>query len=238
MSTRSPTAWRSMSCMRRIEVVDRDLARSAASAGARRRAAAWSGRSPWSAASIAARMRLAARSSLRTSCSTSCRLPITTISRLLKSCAMPPVSWPTASIFWACRYLRFEQLRSVMHWQVPKIASTAPCGPRSGSMIALEIALLAGRELDRDFDAGTWRAELGALERFAEPFAVASLDHASNIARVGGMTVSRAREVRSSRRRASTIRCRAASRSCRSWRRPASAADCARSGGFSRSTFI
>jgi hypothetical protein len=26
-------------------------------------------------------------------------LPITTVSRLLKSCATPPVSWPTASIF-------------------------------------------------------------------------------------------------------------------------------------------
>ena len=25
------------------------------------------------------------------------------VSRLLKSCAKPPVSWPTASIFWLCR---------------------------------------------------------------------------------------------------------------------------------------
>ena len=29
--------------------------------------------------------------------------PITTVSRLLKSCATPPVSWPTASIFCAWR---------------------------------------------------------------------------------------------------------------------------------------
>ena len=31
----------------------------------------------------------------------SSRLPRTAMSRLLKSCATPPVSWPTASIFWA-----------------------------------------------------------------------------------------------------------------------------------------
>ena len=31
------------------------------------------------------------------------RLPITAISRLLKSCATPPVSWPMVSIFWAWR---------------------------------------------------------------------------------------------------------------------------------------
>ena len=29
------------------------------------------------------------------------RLPVTTCSRLLKSCATPPVSWPTVSIFCA-----------------------------------------------------------------------------------------------------------------------------------------
>ena len=43
----------------------------------------------------------------------SSRLPVMPVSRLLKSCAMPPVSWPTASIFcdwrsasWAWRQLR------------------------------------------------------------------------------------------------------------------------------------
>ena len=35
--------------------------------------------------------------------SSSSRLPLIPASRLLKSCAMPPVSWPTASIFCACR---------------------------------------------------------------------------------------------------------------------------------------
>ena len=56
---------------------------------------------PLSAASMAARMRLRARSSPFTICSTSCKLPMTTMRRLLKSWAMPPVNWPTASIFWA-----------------------------------------------------------------------------------------------------------------------------------------
>src|SRR5207237_356647 len=35
--------------------------------------------------------------------SKSCVLPRMAVSRLLKSCAMPPASWPTASIFWDCR---------------------------------------------------------------------------------------------------------------------------------------
>ena len=34
--------------------------------------------------------------------SMSSRFPETTASRLLKSCATPPVSWPTDSIFWLC----------------------------------------------------------------------------------------------------------------------------------------
>ena len=46
-------------------------------------------------------------------------------SRLLKSCAIPPVSWPTASIFWLCRNRSFssairDRLRittSVMAWR-------------------------------------------------------------------------------------------------------------------------
>ena len=36
------------------------------------------------------------------SSSSTCRLPWITVSRLLKSCAMPPVSWPTLSRRWAC----------------------------------------------------------------------------------------------------------------------------------------
>ena len=51
---------------------------------------------------LSAERRSRAASSGRFRCRIS-RLPITTWSRLLKSCAMPPVSWPTASIFCACR---------------------------------------------------------------------------------------------------------------------------------------
>ena len=32
------------------------------------------------------------------------------VSTLLKSCAMPPASWPTACIFWLCAILTFERL--------------------------------------------------------------------------------------------------------------------------------
>ncbi len=45
-----------------------------------------------------------------------------------------PVSWPTASIFWACMNFRSRSLRSVMHWQVPKIWSTSPWPLRSASI--------------------------------------------------------------------------------------------------------
>ena len=40
-------------------------------------------------------------------------LPRITVSMLLKSCAMPPVSWPTASIFWACRMRSSATILSV-----------------------------------------------------------------------------------------------------------------------------
>ena len=43
----------------------------------------------------------------------SSRLPLITVSRLLKSCAIPPVSWPTASILWACRSCALRRSRSV-----------------------------------------------------------------------------------------------------------------------------
>ena len=37
-------------------------------------------------------------------------VPVMTVRMLLKSCATPPVSWPIASIFWACRNLGFRGL--------------------------------------------------------------------------------------------------------------------------------
>ena len=46
-------------------------------------------------------------------CSSS-RLPLMPVSRLLKSCAMPPVSWPTASIFCDWRSASSACLRSAM----------------------------------------------------------------------------------------------------------------------------
>ena len=51
-----------------------------------------------------------------------------TVSRLLKSCAMPPVSWPIASIFCACAscalsrsFSRCARLRSAMSKMLPRI---------------------------------------------------------------------------------------------------------------------
>ena len=38
---------------------------------------------------------------------------------LLKSCAMPPASWPTASSFCDCRSCSSRRLRSVMSSQIP-----------------------------------------------------------------------------------------------------------------------
>ena len=40
-------------------------------------------------------------------------LPLTTISRLLKSCATPPVIWPIASSRWACRNAAFRGLAAL-----------------------------------------------------------------------------------------------------------------------------
>jgi hypothetical protein len=42
-----------------------------------------------------------------------------TVSRLLKSCAMLPASWPTISIFCACRTRSSISLAAVMSVMVP-----------------------------------------------------------------------------------------------------------------------
>ncbi len=47
-------------------------------------------------------------------------------SRLLKSCAMAPVSWPTTSIFWDCTSWASRALRSVMSVKVTTVPTTAP----------------------------------------------------------------------------------------------------------------
>ena len=53
--------------------------------------------------------------------------PNTVVSRLLKSCAIPPASWPMASIFWACWSCSSSSARSVWSRRV----STTP--PTDGS---------------------------------------------------------------------------------------------------------
>jgi len=55
------------------------------------------------------------------SASSSCRLPETTVSRLLKSCATPPVSWPTASSLCACASCSSVRLRCTAEVSRPAI---------------------------------------------------------------------------------------------------------------------
>ena len=79
---------------------DVDRLAAAAAACARRRAGSASGRSR-----ARRRSRCRWRSGAIPCCPPACRqdarrLPRMTVSRLLKSCATPPVSWPMASIFW------------------------------------------------------------------------------------------------------------------------------------------
>ena len=52
----------------------------------------------------------------------SSRFPRITVSRLLKSCAMPPVSWPIACIFWDSRNTASAWTRLVMS----EMVSTKP----------------------------------------------------------------------------------------------------------------
>ena len=74
----------------------------------------------------------------------SCRLPSTTISKLLKSWAMPPVSWPIASSFcaWnscsrASSSARWVALRSVTSRVILAKPITRPVASRIGSITTL-----------------------------------------------------------------------------------------------------
>ncbi len=60
----------------------------------------------------------------------SSRLPITAISRLLKSCATPPVSWPMVSIFWACSSCSWAFSRA----ETSFISSAVRCSTRCSSV--------------------------------------------------------------------------------------------------------
>ncbi len=52
------------------------------------------------------------------------------VSRLLKSWAMPPVSWPRASIFWAWRMACSAVLWAVRSWMMP-VKKVSPCSVNS-----------------------------------------------------------------------------------------------------------
>ena len=56
------------------------------------------------------------------------------VSRLLKSCATPPVSWPTASIFWDWRSASSAWRRSVMSTASGSTPVMAPCWSNTGRM--------------------------------------------------------------------------------------------------------
>ena len=106
-------------------------------AGGRRRAAGLSSAAPRSAARVRPgdQARRAARAArLRPSSS---RLPRIAVSRLLKSCAMPPVSWPIASIAapaaasWAAR---FSAVMSAVADQLRMKFPSASNSPRAASL--------------------------------------------------------------------------------------------------------
>ena len=58
--------------------------------------------------------------------------PMMTVSRLLKSWATPPASWPTASIFWACRNCSSSRRRSVTSDCTPTKCVSRPAGSFTG----------------------------------------------------------------------------------------------------------
>ena len=61
------------------------------------------------------------------------------VSRLLKSCATPPVSWPMPSIFCACAQLLLAQRarRSVRSRVILAKPSSSPCASRIALMTTL-----------------------------------------------------------------------------------------------------
>ena len=105
-SIAGPTVRRISSSMPATSRFDVESAWDRASGGARRRAAGGSARrrgcaAPWRRVDDSGRHRPCRPCAMRVCISS--RLPMMPASRLLKSCARPPVSWPTASIFCAWR---------------------------------------------------------------------------------------------------------------------------------------
>ena len=96
------------------------------------------------------------------------------VSRLLKSCAMPPVSWPTASIFCACRSASSTFSRSLM-----ALATRAS----SSSLSSLSSSSIRRLMVDIDQHAGkphrlAARVEIDAPARLDPAIAAIGLAHA------------------------------------------------------------
>ena len=95
----SPSVGRSRFAVSRDQRVDVDRARLAAAGVARRRAAAASARRRASRPRRSSGRSRRAAAGRRTPSARISIVPVMTVRMLLKSCATPPVSWPTASIF-------------------------------------------------------------------------------------------------------------------------------------------
>ena len=63
-------------------------------------------------------------------------LSLITVRRLLKSCAIPPASRPTASIFCDCLNCSSRFLRSVRSIDTRTNPSTVPCSSRTGDVVS------------------------------------------------------------------------------------------------------
>ena len=67
--------------------------------------------------------------------SKSCVLPRMAVSRLLKSWAMPPASWPTASIFWDCRNCSSRWRCSLTSRWVPQTRTSRPSSMKPTTLL-------------------------------------------------------------------------------------------------------
>ena len=130
----SPSVRRSRSDMPRDQPVDVDRLRARAAAGARRRAGVGSARRRAGRRAVALPADRQARGRARPprehGAAGVSRLPMMMVSRLLKSCATPPVSWPIASIFCAWRSASSTRSRSSI-WAMSARFAAASSSVRS-----------------------------------------------------------------------------------------------------------
>ena len=94
-------------------------------------------------------------------------VPVITVRILLKSCAMPPVSWPTASIFSACRIRSSAAILSVRSRMKP--LNTKPSRRLQRGDAQLDLELLAVAPPAPRFRGGGRRIDLVAGEQEALP---------------------------------------------------------------------